>query len=41
VLSWERQIYKLLPRDDVELATMQTRNEVGVLLFFDYLLKLE
>jgi hypothetical protein len=36
-----RERYKVLPRDDVELAAMQTRNEVGVLLFFDYLLKLE
>ena len=33
--------YKILPGDDVELAAMQTRNEIGILLFFDYLLKLE
>jgi hypothetical protein len=36
-----RDEYKFLPGDDVKLATVQTRNEVGVLLFFDNLLKLE
>jgi hypothetical protein len=36
-----RDGYKILPRDDAELAAMQTRNKVGVLLFLDYMLKLE
>lgn len=32
---------KILPGDNVELATMKTGNEVGILLFLNYLLKLE
>ena len=34
-----RHDYRILPGDDIELAAMQTRNEVGILLCCDDLLK--